>query len=538
MRKLSCLIQWAQSTIEIGSPTFRNLTYRSIVLFDDPHSALILGLVAALTLSVAACAVGPDYKKSPVAVPNSFKEGANWQRAQANPQGSLSSTWWLEYHDDTLSHLIEQSLKVNQSIASAEAAYGLAKATVDANTASLFPTVTAGMSGTRSGNGAAATTTTGQATAGGTSAPTNLVSANATASWELDLWGQVRRGIESAKASAQASDAELAGERLSIATSVAMDYLELRQADIDIAFLTLQQQIDTRILDMTRAGFSQGTQTNDDVLTAQDTLEVVIADLQTTETSREQYEHAIAVLIDQPPASFSLMPQTDYSFSTPSIPLGLPSQLLERRYDVVSAERTAAAANAKIGAAEAAFFPDLTLSAEGGFERNTLAHLFSVPSRFWTLGPELAGTIFDGGARTAAVREAEATYDQEVATYRVTVLTAFQNVEDSLSSLNHLKQQETAYANVLQRNRQLFSSEQAQLMAGTASQQSVLTQQLTLLQAEQSMTDTQASLAESSVTLVKNLGGGWQWDDTKGGATNTSSPGQLTSAQTVETPSQ
>jgi NodT family efflux transporter outer membrane factor (OMF) lipoprotein len=289
----------------------------------------------------------------------------------------------------------------------------------------------------------------------------------------------------------------------------------LRQADIDIDLLKQQRDIDTRILEMTRDAFLQGTASNDDVLTAQNTLEAVIAALQTTETSREQYEHAIAALIGVPPAAFTLPPQKDYAFTTPAIPLALPSQLLERRYDIVSAERTAAAANAKIGVAEAAFFPVLDLSAEGGFQHNTFAHLFSLPSRVWTLGPDLAATIFDGGARTAAVHEAQATYDEDVATYRQAVLTAFQNVEDSLSSWNHLQQQEEAYANVYQRTQQLFASERAQLNAGTASEQNLLTEQLTLLTAEQNLKDTQSSLVQSSVALVKNLGGGWQWDDSK-----------------------
>lgn len=482
-----------------------------------PKRPLQFGCALAATLCVAACAVGPDYRKPTLAIPATFKEGVDWQRAEANPQGAISSTWWLEYHDDTLSNLIDQSLKANQSIAAAEASYRLAKATIDANVASLFPTVGVDMSGSRSRT-AAATSATGQAYT------SNLVSASASASWEVDLWGSVRREIESAKASAQASDAQLAGERLSIAASLAIDYFALRQADIDIDSLKQQQQIDERILEMTRAGFLQGTESNDDVLTAQDTLEVVIADLQATEASREQDEHAIAVLIGTPPASFSLPPQRDYAFATPAVPLGFPSQLLERRYDVVSAERTAAAANAKIGVAEAAFFPTLTLSAQGGFEHNALAHLFSMPSRFWTLGPDLAATIFDGGARTAAVHEAEATYDEQVATYRGTVLTAFQNVEDSLSSYNHLQSQEQSFASIYQRNQQLFASEQAQLQAGTASEQSLLTQQLTLLLAEQNLKDTQASLTESSVTLVKNLGGGWQWDDTKGAAMSANAP--------------
>ena len=168
--------------------------------------------------------------------------------------------------------------------------------------------------------------------------------------------------------------------------------------------------------------------------------------------------------------------------------------------------------------ADAAFFPTLTLSAEGGFEHNTFAHLFSLPNRVWTLGPDLAETIFDGGARSAAVHEAEATYDEDVATYRTTVLAAFQNVEDSLSSLNHLHQQMQAYAGILQRNQQLFASERAQLLGGLASEEDLLTQQLTLLQADQELKDTQAQVTQSSVTLIRNLGGGWQWDDVKGTA--------------------
>nr|WKF55954.1 Outer membrane protein OprM [Paraburkholderia busanensis] len=465
--------------------------------------------LAALCLS--GCAIGPDYSKPTVAIPATFKEGVDWQRAQADPQASLSSTWWEVYQDDTLTGLIGRSLKANQSIAAAEAAYRLAQATVDANRASFFPVITAGLSATRSGtgNGAASSgisSTTGSTTAG----IRNSVSVTAAASWEPDLWGEVRREVESAKASAQASDAQLAGERLSIAATLATDYFALRQADLDIDSLKQQQTIDARILDITRTAYLQGTASNDDVLVAQDTLEVVIAQLQSTETTREQDEHAIAVLIGVPPSSFSLPAKTDYTFANPAVPLALPSQLLERRYDVVSAERTAAAANAKIGAAEAAFFPVLDLSAQGGFEHNTFAHLFSLPSRVWTLGPDLAATIFDGGARTAAVHEARATYDQDVANYRGAVLTAFQGVEDSLSSINHLQRQTQAYGEIYQRNQQLFASQKAQLLAGTASEQSVLTQQLTLLQAAQSLKDSQSLLAQGSVALIKNLGGGWQ----------------------------
>lgn len=468
-------------------------------------------LAVALVLCISACTIGPDYHTPSTQIPDSFKEGTDWQRAQANPQGSLSSVWWREYHDDRLTQLVEQSLMANQSIVAAEAAYRVALAIVQANTASLFPIVTADASGSRSGTGANAMSTVGNAGIGSNVAGVrNNVSVSAAASWEIDLWGAIRREIESAKESAQATDAQLAGERLSIAASVAVDYFELRQADIDIQFLKQQQYINDRILQMTRAAFVQGEASNDQVLAAQDTLELVIADLQATETAREQDEHAIAVLTGVPPANFTLPPDPSYAFELPDVPLALPSQLLERRYDVVSAERTAASANARIGVAEAAFFPTLTLSAQGGFEHNTFANLFSLPSHVWTLGPDLAATIFDGGARTAAVHEARATYDEDAALYRNTVLTAFQTVEDSLSSVNHLRQETQAFANILQRNQQLFASEKAQLMAGAVSEQELLTQQLTLIQAEQNLKDTQALLTQSSVTLIRNLGGGWQ----------------------------
>jgi NodT family efflux transporter outer membrane factor (OMF) lipoprotein len=441
-----------------------------------------------------------------VPIPASFKEGVEWQRAAPQPEGSIASTWWRDFQDDELTQLVERALKANQSIVEAEANYRLAQATVAANVAGLYPTLSAGLSGTRSDY-----PTTAAGSGGTSQGLQTLITASVSASWEPDLWGSVRRSIEASKDSAQASDAELAGERLSIAASVAADYFELRQADIDIDFFQRQQDVDARILAMTQAGFALGSSSNDDVLSAQDTLELVIADLQATQVDREQDEHAIAVLVGVPPGSFSIEARPAYAFAPPAVPLLLPSQLLERRYDVVNAERTAAAANAKIGVAVAAFFPTLDLSAEGGFEHNVLTNLFSTPYRFWTLGPSLAVTLFDGGAHSAAVREARATYDADVASYRETVLTSFQSVEDSLSSCNHAKQQAEAYLHIYQRNRQLFASEQAQFTTGTASQEALLTQQLTLLQAQQNLEDTQSSLAQDTVTLIKNLGGGWQW---------------------------
>jgi NodT family efflux transporter outer membrane factor (OMF) lipoprotein len=464
--------------------------------------------IGAVLLCVAGCAVGPNYQRPAIAVPDHFKEGVEWQRAQPGVAAALSGTWWQAYRDDELDRLVEQALQANQSIVEAEAAYRIAQASVQSNAAALFPVVSAGLSATRSGAGPGVPAAASSRESGAY----NLVSATATASWEPDLWGSVRRSIASAKASAQASDAQLAGVRLSIAASVVSDYFALRAADVDIHLLDQERDIDAHLLKMTQASYRVGEASNDDVLAAQDTLEAAIAALQSAATSREQDEHALAVLAGVPPAAFAIAPRPSYAFSVPPVPLALPSQLLERRYDVVSAERTAAAANERIGVAEAAFFPSLDLSAEGGFEHNAFANLLTVPNRLWTLGPDLAATLFDGGARRAAVASARATYDEDVASYRNTVLAAFQSVEDALSSMYHLGAQAHAYAGILQGNQKLFDSARAQLQAGAQSQQDVLTAQLTLLQAQQNLVDTRAALSESSVTLIKNLGGGWQWD--------------------------
>ena len=458
-----------------------------------------------LSLVLGGCMVGPDYQKPAMQLPQTFKEGAQWQRAVSNPQGALDSQWWLAYQDPVLNDLVARSAKANQSIIAAEAAYRLAQAQVASSRAGLWPTVGVGLSGSR-GEGGDGTTSTATTSTG----VKNSVSATLTASWEPDLWGQVRRGIESSQASAQQSDALLAGVRLSISSSVASNYLALRQMDIDVRLLQQQQTINQQLLDMIQTQFTQGVATNDQLLVAQDQLTTSIADLQTSLRDREQYEHALAVLVGMAPSEFSVAPRTDFSFVVPRPPLTLPSTLLQRRPDVVAAERSAAAANAKIGVAEAAFFPTLDLTASLGYRGSALGGLFSLPNRIWTLGPALAETIFDGGAREAAVKQAEASYDQIAANYRGTVLSALQNVEDNLSAINHLQTQSDAFQQVFARNQQLFGSQEAQLRAGTVSREAVLTQQLVLLQAEQNLRDTQGQLSQGSVALIQSLGGGWQ----------------------------
>lgn len=461
--------------------------------------------VLLLSLVLGGCMVGPDYQKPAMPLPQTFKEGAQWQRAASNPQGALDSQWWLAYQDPVFNDLVARSAQANQSIIAAEAAYRLAQAQVASSRAGLWPTVGVGLSGSR-GEGGDGTTSSSTTSTG----VKNSVSATLTASWEPDLWGEVRRGIESSQAAAQQSDALLAGVRLSISSSVASNYLALRQMDIDVRLLQQQQAINQQLLAMIQAQFTQGVATNDQLLVAQDQLTTSIADLQTSQRDREQYEHALAVLVGMAPSEFSVTPRNDFSFVVPRPPLTLPSTLLQRRPDVVAAERSAAAANAKIGVAEAAFFPTLDLTAQLGYRGSALGGLFSLPNRIWTLGPALAETIFDGGAREAAVKQAEASYDQVAANYRGTVLSALQNVEDNLSAINHLQTQADAFQQVYQRNQQLFGSQEAQLRAGTVSRETVLTQQLVLLQAEQNLRDTQGQLSQGSVALIQSLGGGWQ----------------------------
>jgi len=473
---------------------------------------LCAGVLAGCTLAgIAACTLGPDYQRPPVEVPDHFEEGVQWQRAHPATGEALRDDWWRSYHDEVLDGLVERALQANLSIAQAEAAYRVAEAGVRSAAAAYFPTISAGLGASRSGFGSNAPVVVGNFP--GTRAY-DLYSTSVGASWLPDLWGSVRRNVESARAGAQASDAQRAGIRLSICASVAADYFALRQADVDLALLTQQRALIARLRDMAVGARAYGGASDDEVLAANNALDAVSAAVQAVQALREQDEHALAVLLGQVPAAFTLAAQADYTFTVPPIPLGLPSQLLERRYDVVMAERTAAAANAKIGVAKAAFFPTLTLSAQGALDSQTLPRLLSYSNRVWTLGSSLAEKLFDAGARNAALDAARADYDAQAALYRNTVIAAFQGVEDALSALHHLDEQVASQARILGANQTLYEHALAQWHAGATSEQSALDAQLLLLQARQSETDTRAAWSRSSIALILNLGGGWQWQST------------------------
>jgi len=474
-----------------------------------PRLRLRAGVLAGCLLAgMAACTLGPDYQRPAIEVPGHFEEGLQWQSAHPDTAQALRDDWWRSYHDAVLDGLVDRALQANLSIAQAEAAYRVAESGVRSAAAAYYPTISAGLGAARTGFGSNAPVVVGNFPG---NRAYSLYSASVGASWLPDLWGSVRRSVEAARAGAQASDAQRAGIRLSICASVVANYFALRQADADVALLTQQRDLIARLHDMAVGAHAIGGASDDEVLVANNALDAVSAAVQAAQALREQDEHALAVLLGQAPAALRLAPQPDYAFTVPSIPVGLPSQLLERRYDVVMAERTAAAANARIGVTKAAFFPTLTLSAQGGLDSQTLPHLLSYSNRVWTLGSSLAEKLFDAGARDAALDAARAEYDAQAALYRNTVIAAFQGVEDALSALHHLDEEVASQARILGANQTLYEHALGQWHAGAASEQSALAAQLLLLQARQSETDTRAAWSRSSVALILNLGGGWQW---------------------------
>lgn len=478
------------------------MTFRLLMRHTRRLSAIALAVLC------AACTVGPDYVRPSLTVPAAFKEQTTsglWQQALPDPAGAIGSRWWTLFHDDTLDDLCERALKANQTIAEYDAAYRSARAQVAASRASLFPTVSFAGSGTRSGEGASSLISTNSSS----TYTTRSITGELEATWEPDLWGSVRRSVESSRAAADASDAQLAGERLSIVATLAVDYFTVRLADADLALLDEEHRIDAELLALTEAKYGQGVSSYDDVRTAHSTLQVIDESIATAQLTRRQYEHAIAMLLGEPPSTFSLPVRSDYRFNPPALPVAVPAQLVQRRPDIVQAERTVAEYNAKIGVAKAGYFPTLTLSADGGYSGSSLAHLVSLPTRFWSLGLDVAQTVFDAGATSAAVDQARANYDQQVAAYRQTVLGAFQDVEDYLSAVQIALQQAMAAEQVAQRSGELAASQSRGFAAGTSSRIDMLDSRLTEVQDSKTSLDYRGQVLQDAVMLVKALGGGW-----------------------------
>lgn len=456
-------------------------------------------LAAALVLILAGCAAGPRYMRPGVSTPAAFKEiDPAWKISQPKDD-ALRGKWWEAFHDPQLNALEEKVNISNQTIAAAAAGYLAAQAAVKEARSQYFPAITGGTSITN------AHLVIPSAAASPIGQTFTEYSIPFSASWEPDVWGRVRNAVKSSKYAAQASAADLENVRLAAQASLAADYYELRAHD------SLRQVLDSAVsayaqtLDLNQALFRSGVGSDEAVQQTEVQLRAAQAQAANTAVLRAQYEHAIALLIGEPASTFELSVEA-LRATPPPVPLGVPAQLLERRPDIAAAERAAAQANAQIGIAKAAYYPNITLSASGGPESLSITTL---PSRFWTLGPALVETIFDAGLRKATVQQYQAAYDQTAANYRQTVLTAFQEVEDNLAALRILSQVISQQNASVEAAASSLEEAGARYQAGLDPWLNVLSAQIILLNARETEIGFREQQMIASVQLIKALGGGW-----------------------------
>jgi NodT family efflux transporter outer membrane factor (OMF) lipoprotein len=476
--------------------------------------------VAAICVALlGACDVGPPYDPPAASAPDAFKEispaayratpGA-WQPAQ--PQDAvLKGKWWEMFGEPELDALEERLNIDNQNIVQFFQNFMAARAQVSEARAGYFPTVTAAPSYTRTRSGAAARP--GSASAGG-GAPSNKASYSTDASlpfevsWEPDLWGRIRNTVREFQYAAQVSAADLENERLSEQASLAVFYFQLRGQDALQDLFDRTIEADRKSLELTRVLTQTGIDNEEATVEAEVTLKNAEATAIGIATNRALYEHAIATLIGAPASNFS-MPVKLLTTPVPAIPVAVPSQVLQRRPDVAAAERTMAQANALIGVEKAAFYPTVTLSASGGLEAASLARLFTVPALFWSLGASASETIFDGGLRSATVAQYTAAYRADVAAYKQTVLTAFQQVEDYLATVRVLSAQIVAQQDAVRAAQRFLNLALAQYQTGLDPYLDVITAQTTLLADEQTLVTLRVNEMMAAVQLIQALGGGW-----------------------------
>ena len=471
-----------------------------------------------ICLVLAGCMVGPDYKRPAAPSAPVFKELAGWKISQ--PADAIDKgPWWAVYHDPELDRLEAMVDVSNQTVKQFEAQYRNAVALVGEARAGLFPTIGISPSVTRGGGGGAGSSGGGSSLAGGGSGSGSggggrgtEYSITGSVSWEPDIWGKVRRQVESNVAGAQVSAADLANAKLSAQATLATDYFDLRAEDALTQLLTDTVAAYRRAMQITQNQYRAGTQSSIDYVTALAQLQSTEAQLVAVGIQRQQYEHAIAMLTGHAPVEITIAP-APLAAEVPVVPPGLPSALLERRPDVAAAERAMQQENALIGVQTAAYYPDISLSALGGFAGNPLSQLFTTANQVWSLGASASETLFDGGLRSASVMAARATYDASVATYRQTVLTAFQGVEDALSDLRILALQARAEATAIASTRRAVNATLNAYKAGTIAYTSVITEQTQLLGDQQTALAIQQSRLVASVALIEALGGGWTTAD-------------------------
>jgi NodT family efflux transporter outer membrane factor (OMF) lipoprotein len=452
-------------------------------------------------LALAGCAVGPDYQRPEASVSSSFKELEGWSAAR--PQDDLPrGQWWSVFEDAELDRLLQKVDVSNQNVRAAEARLRQARALYDQARAGLYPAVNVNASGVRS---KAPSLANDPSFAQGA---VNTFNANVGATWELDLWGKVRRSVEAGDASFQASAAQLEAARLSARAALAQAYFSLRVTDATRQLLQNTVAAYEKNYELTQNRYQAGVAARVEVVAAEVQLKSAQAQYIDLAVDRAQFEHAMAILIGEPPAKFSVAP-VSLTLAMPRIPVGLPSVLLERRPDVAAAERNVAAANARIGVAKAAKYPSLDLTGTYGSRAANVGDLFTVPSRLWSIGAAAVQPLFDAGLRSAQTDQAIAAYDEDVALYRQTVLTAFQEVEDNLATLRILEQEAAVQEEVVAAARRTLELTNNQYQAGVVSYINVIVAQTTLLANERSAAAVLGRRLAASVALVKALGGGW-----------------------------
>jgi NodT family efflux transporter outer membrane factor (OMF) lipoprotein len=462
-------------------------------------AALLAGMIPLL---LAACTVGPNYARPAAPAPPAYKElPPDWTTAQ--PSDAIArGKWWEIFQDTKLNGLEEQINVSNQNLKAAEAQYIQARALVRQNRADYHPTVSAGFGALRdhqSQNRPLFSQSTNTYTD---------ITLPVSASYEADVWGRVRRTVEASRAQAQASAADLEGVRLSLHAELASDYFQLRELDAEQQLLSDTVKAYEQALDLTQNRFKGGVASAVDVDQAKTQLETTRAQSIDVGVQRAQYEHAIAVLIGQPASTFSLT-GSPLDLTPPAIPAGMPSELLERRPDVAASERRVAAANANIGVAKAAYFPNISLTTSGGFESNTITNLLSGPSGFLLAGASAMVTVFDAGRRHAVSDQAKAAYDESVANYRETVLGAFQDVEDNLAALRILQDEAKTQQAAVTAAQASLNQSLTRYKGGVTTYLEVITAQGLALSDERTAVQILGRRVNASVLLVRALGGGW-----------------------------
>jgi NodT family efflux transporter outer membrane factor (OMF) lipoprotein len=466
---------------------------------------------AALALLLAACSLAPPLKSPDIPTPDAYKELGPWTQAQ--PADRLPrDSWWTLYDNAELDRLQRQLTAGNPTLAAALSSYVRARALSDQARAGLFPTLglTAGVQRDRESI---------YAPLRGPTSPTYYSdnSIGASAAYELDLWGQIRNEVAAGDANAAASAADLENARLSLSAQLVQDYIQLRSLDHDSAILDETIKAYTRALSLTRQRHDAGIAPGLDVSQAQTRLDAARSQAAQTLAQRALMEHSIAALLGVSASNFSITQQI-VTIAIPRVPIGVPGALLQRRPDIAGAQRRMIAANANIGVARAAYFPTLTLGAQGGFQGSSSSNWLSAPSAFWAIGPNALLSVFDGGLRRAEVAQARAEFDTSAANYRGTVVAAFQQVEDSLATLNHYHDaamQETAAVDAAQHSLDLSM---ALYVKGATDYLTVVTSQTTVLQTQRDALNLETLRLLASVDLIRALGGGWEDDREARGA--------------------